>query len=282
MWIGLIAVVVAIGLGLGVAACLVRRRVRDCHGRGIDRGIVLSGLPPDIDDDLCARTIASHRDGGDRSSRLASGAGPGRRNTSTPCSWAKLTGRKPARRETDRHAAGSPRRELSLQHMDTESFEHSQGAAHHRLPLQPAGLVRRSSADAAPARQPRPSPDSNQPELLAAGVAALASRRVRQFGRHRVVRRAGDRAADRKQPRARDIRGERTGVSDLSGGDELPVHLFRGRSDRPRRMLERHHRDPGDRLGTWTRGFVRTREDTGKIFKRRLQEEYSALRQTSA
>ena len=48
------------------------------------------------------------------------------------------------------------------------------------------------------------------------------------------------------------------------------------------RMLERHHRDPCDRLGTWTRGFVRTREDTGKIFKRRLQEEYSALRQTSA
>jgi hypothetical protein len=56
------------------------RRIPDGHGRGNDRGTVLPGLSPYLDNDLRGGAIAYDRNGDDRSSRFASGAPTRRRN----------------------------------------------------------------------------------------------------------------------------------------------------------------------------------------------------------
>jgi hypothetical protein len=57
--------------------------------------------------------------------------------------------------------------------MDDKRYGDPQSAAYDDLPVQQPSPLRRTLADAAPKRQPRPSPDTNEFEMLAAGGAAL-------------------------------------------------------------------------------------------------------------
>src|SRR5216684_8008971 len=128
-----------------------------------------------------------------------------------------------------------------------------------RLPLPPPSPARRSSAHATSARQSRSSFDPNKFEFLARSVSTLDPRR---FGISIAIASFAELWIESKlQLETYTVEWPRSEIAPDAANYPF-IYSADDRIDLGR-MLERHHTDPADRLGTWARAFVRgNRTDT--------------------